>query len=179
MDRMAITHATSAASATSSGASAASAPDATALPSQPQGCTSFKVRQFMRRVSQHYDAEMAGSGLKTTQYSLLSHALRLGPLRPVDLAVKMKMTASTLSRNLQPLVAAGWLALDAGADARSRLVRITEEGITKRREGQKHWKVAQQTLNDQLGIDRVLALHALIDESLDLLGGDAPAADAD
>lgn len=176
---MAITHATSAAAATSSGASATSAPDATALPSQPQGCTSFKVRQFMRRVSQHYDAEMAQSGLKTTQYSLLSHVLRLGPLRPVDLAVKMKMTASTLSRNLQPLVAAGWLVLDAGADARSRLVRITEEGIAKRREGQKHWKVAQQTLNDQLGIDRVLALHALIDESLDLLGGDAPAADAD
>ena len=147
--------------------------------SQPQGCTNFKVRQLMRRVSQNYDAEMSHCGLKTTQYSLLSHVLNLGPLRPVDLAAAMKMTASTLSRNLQPLVAAGWLELGAGTDARSRLVRITESGVAKRREAQKHWKAAQQKLNAQLGVERVLALHALINESLDLLGPEAVASQDD
>ncbi|MDB5877731.1 MAG: MarR family transcriptional regulator [Variovorax sp.] len=154
----------------------------TAMPRLPQGCTSFKVRQLMRRVSQHYDAEISQSGLKTTQYSLLSHVMKLGPLRPVDLAAAMKMTASTLSRNLQPLIAAGWLAMGAGTDARSRLVQITPDGIGKRLEGQKHWKVAQQTLNARLGMDRVLALHSLIDDSLDLLGlpgEDAPSAHDD
>ncbi len=141
--------------------------------SKPQGCTNFKVRQLMRRVGQNYDAEMSQCGLKTTQYSLLSHVMNLGPLRPVDLAAAMKMTASTLSRNLQPLIAAGWLEVGAGADARSRLVRITESGEVKRREAQKHWKAAQQKLNAQLGVERVLALHALINESLDLLGPEA------
>lgn len=150
-----------------------------AVPSRPQGCTSFKVRQLMRRVSQHYDVEMARSGLKTTQYSLLSHVLKLGPLRPVDLAAAMGMTASTLSRNLQPLIAAGWLDLGAGDDARSRLVRITPAGIAKRREGQAHWKVAQRTLNDRLGLDRVRALHTLIDDAMTLMGGDAPAGGGD
>ena len=44
------------------------------------GCTNFKLRQLMRRVAQHYDLEMSGAGLKTTQYSLLSHVLKLrGP----------------------------------------------------------------------------------------------------
>ena len=38
----------------------------------PKGCTNLKLRQFMRRVAQHYDAEMSKVGLKTTQYSLLS-----------------------------------------------------------------------------------------------------------
>ena len=146
---------------------------------KPQGCTSFKVRQLMRRVSQHYDAELGHSGLKTTQYSLLSHVLKLGPLRPVDLAAAMKMTASTLSRNMQPLIAAGWLTTGAGADARSRLVQITPEGIAKRLEGQKHWKVAQQTLNDRLGVERVVALHTLIDDALGLMGDDMPAASND
>ncbi|MDP9899306.1 MarR family winged helix-turn-helix transcriptional regulator [Variovorax ginsengisoli] len=145
---------------------------------KPQGCTSFKVRQLMRRISQHYDLEVSQSGLKTTQYSLLSHVMSLGPLRPVDLAAAMKMTPSTLSRNLQPLIAAGWLTLGAGADARSRLVHITEAGIAKRREGQKHWKVAQNKLNEQLGVDRVLALHALIDDAMGLLGPE-PEAGAD
>ena len=150
----------------------------TSLP-PPQGCTSFKVRQLMRRVSQHYDTEMAVSGLKTTQYSLLSHVVKLGPLRPVDLAAKMKMTASTLSRNLQPLIAAGWLSMGAGADARSRLVQVTPEGAAKRLEGQKHWKVAQTTLNERLGIERVRAMHVLIDDALGLLGDEAAAAARD
>ena len=138
---------------------------------KPQGCTSLKVRQLMRRVSQHYDTEMARCGLKTTQYSLLSHIVKLGPVRPSELAQAMQMTPSTLSRNLQPLVTAGFAVVGAGTDARSRLVQATEAGQEKRREAQRHWKVAQQTLNEQLGVERVLALHALIDDSLSILQG--------
>lgn len=141
-------------------------------PTQPRGCTSFKVRQLSRRLSQHYDAEVSHSGLKTTQYSLLSHLARLGPSRPVDLAGELKMTASTLSRNLQPLIAAGFIAQSAGADARSLLVQLTETGEAKRREAQQHWKAAQQKINALLGVERVLALHQLIDEAMDLLGAD-------
>ena len=75
---------------------------------QPRGCTNLQLRQLMRRVAQHYDSELAQAGLKTTQYSLLSTALALGPSRPADLAAAMKMDASTLTRNLKPLIAAGW-----------------------------------------------------------------------
>ncbi|NMM77067.1 MarR family winged helix-turn-helix transcriptional regulator [Acidovorax sp. SRB_24] len=145
------------------------ATDRSASPPMPQGCTNFKLRQLMRRVAQHYDAEMAQCGLKTTQYSLLSHVLKLGPIRPSDLAAAMKMDASTLTRNLRPLVEAGWVVLEAGADARSRLVHITDAGSDKRAEAQRCWKVAQRALNDTLGVERVAALHALADESLALL----------
>ncbi len=142
------------------------ATDATA---RPQGCTNFKLRQLVRRVGSHYDAEMAQCGLKTTQYSLLSHVLKLGPIRPGDLAAAMKMDASTLTRNLRPLVDAGWVSLEAGADARSRLVHITDAGRDKRAQAQRHWKAAQLALNEALGVERVLALHALVDESLAVL----------
>jgi DNA-binding MarR family transcriptional regulator len=138
-------------------------------PALPQGCTNFKLRQLMRRVASHYDAEMALCGLKTTQYSLLSHVIKLGPIRPSDLAVTMRMDASTLTRNLRPLVDAGWVTLEAGADARSRLVHITDAGRDKRTEAQRHWKVAQLALNDTLGVQRVQAMHALVDDSLALL----------
>lgn len=127
----------------------------------------------MRLIDQHYDAEVAQSGVRTTQYSLLTHVWRLGPLRPVDLAAAMRMTASTLSRSLRPLVEAGWLSVSAGSDARSRLVQITEAGSAKRLEAQRHWKLAQQQLDAHLGTARVAALHELIDQSLALLGDDA------
>lgn len=139
------------------------------LPALPQGCTHFKLRQLARRVSQLYDQQLALAGLKTTQYSLLSHVLRLGPVRPGDLAAAMTMDASTLTRNLKPLVAAGWLELAPGTDGRSRSVRITTAGRAKRAEAQRHWKAAQEQLNQALGLDEVAALHASIDRSLERL----------
>ena len=135
----------------------------------PQGCTNFKLRQLMRRVANHYDAEMAKCGIKTTQYSLLSHVLKLGPIRPGDLAMEMKMDASTLTRNLSPLVDAGWVTLKAGTDARSRLVHITDAGRDKRAEAQRQLRGLPVALNETLGVERVMALHALVDDSLDLL----------
>src|ERR1700741_1032758 len=92
---------------------------------KPQGCTNLKLRQLMRRVAQHYDAEVGKTGLRGTQYSLLSHVVKLGPVRPVALARAMKVEASTLTRNLRPLVAAGLLAMEPGPDARSRFVVAT------------------------------------------------------
>ena len=139
------------------------------IPLKPQGCSNFKLRQLQRRVGQHYDLELAKSGLKTTQYSLLSHVVKLGPIRPGDLALAMTMDASTLTRNLRPLIQAGWVVLGAGADGRSRLIQITEAGRVKRAEARQHWLAAQLGLNQRLGTARVLALHTLIDDSLDLL----------
>jgi DNA-binding MarR family transcriptional regulator len=133
----------------------------------PQGCSNAKLRQLTRRVSQHYDREMAKIGLKATQYSLLTQVLQRGPIRPGDLAQAMALEASTLTRNLKPLVAAGWLCVGEGTDARSHLVTITATGREKRAEAQRRWKTAQQSLNDLLGIERVVALHELIDGSLE------------
>ena len=132
----------------------------------PQGCTNLKLRQFMRRMSQYYDSEMAQAGVKTTQYSLLSYVDKLGPVRPGDLAAGLKMDASTLTRNLKPLVDAGWAVVEAGEDARSRLVSLTPAGREKRAEAKRRWKVAQEGINRLLGIEQVVALHALIDASM-------------
>jgi DNA-binding MarR family transcriptional regulator len=130
---------------------------------EPRGCTNFKTRQLSRLLSRHYDAELAPTGLKTTQYSLLSHVQQLGPIAPGELARRMGLDASTLTRNLQPLVAAGWLLQEAGPDARTRSITLTAEGRAKRAEAHRCWKAAQNKVNTLLGPDRVAALHSLLD----------------
>ena len=142
----------------------------------PKGCTSFKLRQLARRVGRHYDQQVAAVGLKTTQYSLLSHIAQLGPVRPSDLAARMALEPSTLTRNLAPLVAQGWVEVLAGEDGRSRNVILTPAGRVKRNEAQRAWKQAQLALNQRLGVDRVASLHALIDACLADL--DPPCGDA-
>lgn len=135
----------------------------------PQGCTNYRIRQLMRQVSQHYDAELGQAGLKGTQYSLMANLVQLGPVRPGELARVLKMDASTLTRNMKPLLDAGWLDQTPGPDGRSRTVAITDAGRRKWKQAREHWKRAQQHINQVLGQDRVMALHSLIDESLDLL----------
>ncbi|QNK72118.1 winged helix-turn-helix transcriptional regulator [Variovorax sp. PAMC28562] len=151
---------------------------ATATRIEPQDCTNFKLRSLGRVVSRHYDGALTECGLKTSQYSLLSHVIKLGPLRPIDLARAMNVEASTLTRNLKPLLVAGYLTQCEGVDARSRLISITDVGRVKRVEAQRLWRSAQLDLNRILGADRVLALHQLVDDSLELLGADAMAAAA-
>ena len=132
----------------------------------PQGCSSQKLRQLSRRVSQHFDHIVAASGLKTTQYSLLSNIVRLGPVRPGDLADQLEMDASTLTRNLQPLVAQGWVVVGPGDDGRSRFISATPAGRDKRAAAQREWKKAQLAFNARVGEDMVVRLHALVDDCL-------------
>ena len=74
-----------------------------------------------------------------------------------------------VARNLQPMAAQGWLTVGAGEDARSRLVEATAAGHAIRAEGLRAWKAAQTALNERLGVERVLALHALLDASIETL----------
>ncbi|MFO1220091.1 MAG: MarR family winged helix-turn-helix transcriptional regulator [Burkholderiaceae bacterium] len=144
----------------------------TAASAAPRGCTNLKLRQLTREVTRHYDAYVAATGLKNTQYSLLSHVVLLGPIQPSELATRMKLDASTLTRNLQPLLAQGWVTIGPGADARSRVVAATAAGRDKRAEGQRAWKQAQLALNARLGEAQVAALHALLDDCMSRLEGD-------
>jgi DNA-binding MarR family transcriptional regulator len=160
-----------------------------AMLTPPLGCTHFKLRQLLRSVSKLYDAEIAHAGLKGSQFSLLAHVLSLGPISPSDLATQMGMDASTLTRNLRPLTAKGWVLQGPGADHRGRSIAITAAGLVKHAQARPHWKRAQQLLNQRLGEPEVAALHrlmahaqaALTDRLGDRLADPAaePAADTD
>jgi DNA-binding MarR family transcriptional regulator len=84
------------------------------------------------------------------------------------------MDASTLTRNLRPLIDKGWVRQGPGADARQRVVTITAAGVAKHAEAKAHWKRAQQALNQRLGSDQVAALHRLMDSAQQRLGEEAP-----
>jgi len=135
----------------------------------PRGCTHLKLRQLTRRVAQHCEPHFAAGGIKATQYALLAQIESLGPLAPGQLARRLDVDASTLTRNLQPLIAGGWVEVLPGEDARSRLVQLTPAGRTKRAELKANWKRAQLALNAKLDPERVVRLHALLDECLQLL----------
>ena len=140
-------------------------------------CTCFKLRSLARRVTQLYDHEMAASGLKVTQYSLLAHALRgAGGVAPTvsALADAMATDRTTLTRNLRPLVAAGYLEVGPGTDARSKAVRVTAAGAAAFRAARPLWQSAQARMRSIGGAEEVDELHALVDTVLPRLDEPAP-----
>ena len=60
------------------------------------------------------------------------------------------MDASTLTRNLQPMVANGWAEVGPGADGRSRLV-TSPRGAGQAGRGAARMEAAQLALNARLG----------------------------
>ena len=138
--------------------------------SEPAEVCAYKtLRRLARCVAHHFDTELAKAGLKATQLGLLSEILRLQPARPGELARALDIDPSTLTRNLRPLIAAGWAELGAGKDARSRSIRITESGRAKQAQAQRILFAAQRAMDDKLGLRRKADLKALMDESLDVL----------
>ena len=94
-------------------------------------CLCNALRQASRAVSRLYDEELRGVGLRTTQYSLLHILARAGQVRQGDLGGLTRLEETTLTRNLRPLVAAGWVSVRSGDDRREKLVTITAAGIAK------------------------------------------------
>lgn len=137
--------------------------------SPTEDCVYMALKRLARRVAHHFDAALAKAGLKTTQLDLLSEILRLQPVCPGKLAQALNLDPSTLTRNLRPLIAAGWVELGAGKDARSRHVRVTARGRVKKMQAQRLLIAARQAMGDRLGLRRMAELEALMNESLDIL----------
>src|ERR1700758_2644659 len=97
-------------------------------------CLCDALRQATRAVSRLYDEELREVGLRTTQYSLLAWLRTTGEARQRDIEALTSLDQSTLSRNLRPLVDAGWVAIRPGADRRERLIRLTDAGAAQPRE---------------------------------------------
>ena len=92
-------------------------------------------------------------------------------LTPSAMADQLEVARNALSFHLKELVAAGWLVIGPGADARSRLIEATEAGRAKRAEAQRRWKVAQERVNQLLGNAGVHRLHAALDAAMRGLAG--------
>jgi DNA-binding MarR family transcriptional regulator len=90
-------------------------------------------------------------GLRTTQYSIMAKLSRLGPQTINELAGEMVMDRTTMGRAILPLHREKLVEIDAGPDARTRIVRLTSIGETRLKAAAPHWKEAQKQFETAYG----------------------------
>ena len=135
------------------------------------GCTCARLRKLTRRLTRIYDAHLAAAGIKVTQYSLLANAVR-GERTLSEFATELDMDRSTLSRNLAPLAAQGWVSISVGSDPRSRSVSVTATGRRKLKAALPLWRKAQCETEAILGPSGVADLHRKIEHALAALSAE-------
>ena len=129
------------------------------------GCTCARLRKLTRRMTRIYDAHLAAQAIKVTQYSLLANAAH-GERSVSEFAAELEMDRSTLSRNLAPLAAQGWVSISIGADPRSRRISVTAAGRRKLKAALPLWRKAQCEVEAMLGGATVAELHRHIEGAL-------------
>ena len=131
-------------------------------------CLCGALRQASRAVSRLYDDELRGVGLRTTQYSLLRVLEKAGQVRQGELSGLTSLDETTLTRNLRPLLAAGWIAVCCGDDRREKLVTITKAGTAKLKEAHPAWDRAQKRMQALLPEGAWQRLLAVLPEIVSL-----------
>lgn len=133
-------------------------------PAAPAGgaaaSSQLAARRIARPIARIFGDHLAAAGLSESQYLLLTQLVS-GPLRAIDLADRMEVQPSTLSRNLRPLLHAGLIESAPSADARSRPLRLTVRGARQHAQARRHYESAEQALRALLGNKRIAALHLL------------------
>lgn len=116
----------------------------------PLGCACASLRRAARAVTQFYERELRGTGLKATQYSLIQAIGTAGEIGQGRLGDYLALDTTTLSRTLKTVEQSGWIVSIAGTDRRERYWRLTQAGRDKWDEARPHWKRAQQKLRENL-----------------------------
>ena len=121
-------------------------------------CLCFAARRAARAITQVYDRELRSSGLRATQFTLLSYLLNAGR-RPMNQAADyMGLERTTLTRNLQPLLALDYITVDEGEDRRVKLIGITPAGRAAMTAALPHWRKAQRAMSARLSPTTIKAL---------------------
>ncbi len=139
-------------------------------------CACFNLRRVTRAVTQVYDEYLRPTGLRVTQFSVLVALRNLHQSTVNQLADKLVVDRTTLTRNLKPLEDAGLVRTRPGEDRRVREIFLTAAGEEKLQEALPLWRDAQTQMRRALGRERLERLLSDLSTTLHVVREREPSA---
>jgi DNA-binding MarR family transcriptional regulator len=119
------------------------------------------ARRSARRITRAFARLLRPHGLRITQFTILVMLIHRSPRTIGELAEKLDVERTTLSRNVALLAAASWVKVRPGDDARSRAVSATAKGRAVVAASLGSWRKAQSSVAAAIGPAGVKALRML------------------
>ena len=114
-------------------------------------CMCGELRKAARAVTLLYDDAFKSSGLLSTQFGLLQVIYNIDSVRISDLADKLRMDRTTLTRNLSILEREGFIKISQGKDHRTRIVTATQKGRSAVTKATPLWNEVQRKVRQKMG----------------------------
>ncbi len=114
-------------------------------------CLAARVRMLNRTITGIYDDALRPLGLTTGQLNILVVVTKWGPMSPADVARRLKMERSTVSRNIERMRKKGWLTVTAAESGYKQQLGLTRRGKTLLEESVPAWEDAQSRARAVLG----------------------------
>ncbi len=123
------------------------------IPGSKDECICRVVRDAARSLSNTYDRALAPSGLRTTQFTLLSVLARQSVATVNQLSESMGIDQTTTTRNVSVLEEAGLVIRVPHHDPRVKLMKLTPNGKQKRQIAVECWQRMQDHVMSSISPD--------------------------
>ena len=133
-------------------------PENSSIDTIARSCIAVRLRLLNRVVTSLYDDALRPLGLRVSQLNILVVTARLGLARPARVCDILQLDASTLSRNVKPMQAHGWLEVVPDEDARAQPFRLTAQGKRLIEKAVPAWEEAQRQAAELLGPEGIALL---------------------
>ena len=122
-------------------------------------CLAVRVRLLNRTITGIYDDALRPLGMTVGQLNILVAVCKLGPISPKDLARRLNMEKSTLSRNADRMHNHGWILVSLGEFGRKQILEVTPKGRKLLEKATPCWKEAQESAKAVLGQQGAKSIH--------------------
>lgn len=118
-------------------------------------CYGIALCRAENALTSFYDERLKQVGITVKQFCLLENLKILQEASTGELAERVNLERSTLTRNIQILTAKGWIYDRAESGKRAHKYALTAEGLTILNKASEIWDVVQNDVEEIIGKDDV------------------------
>jgi DNA-binding MarR family transcriptional regulator len=128
-------------------------------------CSCNMMRKSARKITQFYENSLRDAGIKPTQFTILATLANTGPIQLTQLADRLLLERTGLTRNLNILKRNTWIDIQPGEeDSRQRVVSLSKKGYMQLDLAIPYWQKAQNAIAKDMGQATITELRSTLNE---------------
>jgi len=117
----------------------------------PENCLTYNAQRIARSMARQMEIALRPVGLTSQQFSTLTVLRHHKTMSTLDLADKLGVERTTMTRNIEQMRRKNWLEAAKSKDQRVRAFQLTDAGSKLQAEALPLWKEQQANFLEYLG----------------------------